>query len=185
MELKEAIEQRRSIRKFTDEQVTDEQLKEVLEAARMAPSWANTQVWEFIIIREREMMERIAETYSETNPARRCTENASALIVVCAKNGISGCKEGKQVTKFNEWFMFDLGLAVQNLSLRAHELGLGTVIAGLFDHDRCGEMLSVPDGYEVVAAIPVGVPAVAGKKAPPRKELGEFVHKESFGKNYF
>jgi nitroreductase len=184
MELQEAIEKRRSVRKFTEEQVTDKQIREILEAARMAPSWSNTQIWEFIVIRERDMMERIAETYSETNPARKCTKNASALIMVCAKNNLSGCKEGKQVTKFNEWFMFDLGLAVQNLCLKAHELGLGTVIAGLFDHDKCREMLSVPEGYEVVTAIPVGIPAVAGKKGPPRKELGEFVHSEEFGKSF-
>lgn len=182
MELQEAIEKRRSIRKFTDEHVTDEQIREILEAARVAPSWANTQVWEFIVIREREMMEKIADIYSETNPSRKCTKNASALIIVCARKDISGCKEGKQVTKFNEWFMFDLGLAVQNLCLRACELGLGTVIVGLFDHNRCGEMLSVPGEYDVVAAIPVGVPAAAAKKGPPRKELGEFVHRESFGK---
>ncbi len=185
MELQEAIEKRRSIRRFTDDPVSDGQLKDILEAARMAPSWANTQVWEFIVIREKSMMERIAETYSETNPARKCTINASALIMVCARKDVSGCREGKPVTKFNEWFMFDLGLAVQNLCLRAHELGLGTVIAGLFDHDKCREMLSVPEGYEVVAAIPVGVSAVGEKKAPPRKELGEFVHRESFGESYF
>ncbi len=185
MELLEAIEKRRSVRKFTDDKVTDEQIREILEAARMAPSWANTQVWEFIVIRERETLERIAETYSEFNPARKCTINASALIMACAKRDVSGFKEGKQTTKYNEWFMFDLGLAVQNLCLRAHELGLGTVIAGLFDHDKCREILSVPEGYEVVVSIPVGVPAVAAKKGPPRKELGEFVHKECFGESYF
>jgi len=76
--------------------------------------------------------------------------------------------------------MFDLGLAVQNLCLKAHEMNLGTVIVGLMDHDACKNVLSVPDGYEVVAVIPLGQPAAA-KPGPGRKELKEFVHLNTFG----
>lgn len=181
MELQETIKNRRSVRKFTDYQVTDNELVQLLEAARIAPSWANTQVWEFIIVRDREIIQKIVETYSERNPSRKCTLAASAVIVACAQKDISGCKEGAIVTKYNEWFMFDLGLAVQNLCLQAHELGLGTVIVGLLDHEKCRDILSLPEGYEVVVSIPVGKPAVAGKEGPPRKELGEFVHLDKFG----
>lgn len=184
MELQDAILKRRSIRKFTDYYVTDDEIKEVLEAARWAPSWANTQTWEFIVLRDQGLIEKVADTFSETNPARKCSLSASALIVACAKSGVAGSKEGVDVTKFSTWFMFDLGCAVQNLSLKAHELGLGSVIVGFMDHDKCREILSVPDGYEVVVALPIGKPESTDKKATPRKELSGCVYLDRFGEPF-
>lgn len=184
MELLEAIKNRRSIRKFSDHFVTDEEIKEILDAAHWAPSWANTQVWECIVVRDSDLINQVTETYSETNPARKCSSTASAIIVVCAKTGVSGIKGGKNSTKFHEWFMFDLGLTVQNLCLRAHELGLGTVIVGSLNHDACKKLLMLPEGYEVVTAIPVGKPAAPAERIPPRKELKSFVHLNKFGEIY-
>jgi nitroreductase len=180
----DAIKSRRSVRKFTDHFVTDEEIRDIIEAARLAPSWANTQVWEFIVVRERELIKQVTETYSATNPSRNCSSASSAIILACARTGVSGCKEGKERTRFHEWFMFDLGLAVQNLCLRAHELGLGTVVVGSMDHDACGKIALLPPGYEVVAAIPVGKPASADQKATPRKEMKSFVHLNTFGEQY-
>jgi nitroreductase len=184
MELQEAIKKRRSIRKYTDYYVTDAEIKEVLEAARQAPSWANTQVWEFVVVRDQDMIESVAGTYSEKNPATKGSLTASALIVACAKKGISGCYSGKNATKFNEWFMFDLGLAVQNLCLRAYELGLGTVVVGLMDHNACKKLIGLPDEYEVVASIPIGHPQTPDREGPARKELKDFVHLDKFGEKY-
>ncbi|MBN1495886.1 MAG: nitroreductase family protein, partial [Spirochaetes bacterium] len=118
------------------------------------------------------------------NPSRAGSFSASAIIVMCARTMVSGCKEGKERTKFHEWFMFDLGLAAQNLCLRAHELGLGTVLVGSMDHDACARLLLVPEGYEVVMAIPIGRPAAPGGKGPSRKELKSFVHLNTFGEQY-
>ncbi len=184
MELMDAITNRRSVRKYSDHMVTDEELREVIGAARLAPSWANTQVWEFIVVRDRELIQQVTQTYSETNPARSGSMSASAIIVMCARAMVSGCKEGRERTKFHEWFMFDLGMAAQNLCLRAHELGLGTVVVGNLDHDACARLLLVPDGYEVVAAIPIGRPAAPGGKGPSRKEMKAFVHLDTFGEQY-
>ncbi|MBL6988247.1 MAG: nitroreductase family protein [Bacteriovoracaceae bacterium] len=185
MELDEAILNRRSIRKFVDYYVTDEEIKAVLETVRWAPSWANTQVWEFIVVRNKQLIQKITETYSPSNPARKCSLSASALLIGCAKMATSGCKEGKESTKFNNWFMFDLGMCVQNLSLKAHEMGLGTVIVGSMDHNKVNELLAIPDGVEAVVAIPIGKPFDPDKKAPPRKELADFVYLEKFGDKVF
>lgn len=181
MELQEAIAKRRSIRRFTDYYVTDDEILTVIEAARFAQSWKNTQVWEFIVVRNREIIQKITSTYSETNPSRKCSNDASALIVACAKTGVSGSSEGQDITKYSTWFMFDMGIAVQNLCLKAHEIGLGTVVVGLMDHDRCKKALEIPEGYEVIVAIPIGKPATAPKDGPPRKELKSFVHLDRFG----
>jgi nitroreductase len=184
VELDKAILTRRSVRKFTDHYVTDTELKQILEAARFAPSWANTQSWEFIIVRDREIIREVTETYSATNPARECSFNASALIVACARSRVSGYKGGEARTKFSEWFMFDLGLAVQNLCLRAHELGLGTVVVGSMDHNACAKVLQVPGTCEVVAVLPVGKPESKGITVPARKELKEFIFLDKYGERF-
>lgn len=184
MELKEALFNRRSVRKFTDHYVSNDDLHEMLEAARYAPSWANTQCWEFIIIRDRELIRQVTETYSETNPARKCSFDCSALVVACADTTRSGYKKGEQTTKFKDWFMFDLGMAVQNLCLRAHDLGLGTVIAGLMNHEAINKILSIPEGFDAVVTIPVGKPEGEAKPAPRRKELKDFVRLDTFPDHY-
>lgn len=181
MELDRAIRERRSIRKFNDRPVTDREIAELMEAARWAPSWKNGQVWEFIVVRDRSMIEKITATYREGNPARSCSLAASALIVACARTGVSGTIDGVERTKFTNWFLFDLGLAVQNLCLKAHELGLGTVVVGSLGHDRCRELLGLPEGYEVVVALPLGRPAAAGKEGPARRPAAEFCHRDRFG----
>jgi nitroreductase len=180
MELMKAIEERRSIRKFTDYVPTDGEIRSIIEAARLSPSWANTQVWEFVVVRDRELIGRIAGTFSQNNPASKGAAACPVLIVACAKRGVSGCYSGREVTKFHEWFLFDLGMAVENICLRVHELGLGTVVVGLINHDACRELVGLPEGYEVVAVLPIGRPAVV-RSSPGRKELESFVHLNRFG----
>jgi len=188
MELQEALLKRRSIRRFTEDVVTDEELAQIFDTVRWSPSWGNTQVWEFVVVRERELIHKLTETYrmeKGTNPATNCSRAASALIVVCAKTGVSGCYGGKESTKFSNWFMFDLGIATQTLCLKAHEMGLGTVVVGLLDHDACKQLIALPDGYEAVAVLPIGRPAVEPKTGPPRKAVADMVHLDTFGKRMF
>lgn len=185
MELQEAILKRRSIRKFTEEMVTDDDLRQIFEAVRWTPSWANTQVWEFIVVRDKELIKQVTGTFSENNPAKKGSLNATALIVACAKTGVSGCYGGKEATALQNWYMFDLGMAVQTLCLKAHELGLGTVVVGLMDHETCKKILDVGDGYKVVAVIPIGRPAVPPKEGPARKAISEMVYLDKFGKSMF
>ena len=122
---------------------------------------------------------------SEKNPATKCSLAASALIVACAKTGISGCYGGEEVTAIHNWYMFDLGIAVQTLCLKAHELGLGTVVVGLMDHEACKKILAVPEGRKVVAVIPIGRPATEPKEGPPRKSISEMVFLNNLDKRCF
>ena len=130
-------------------------------------------------------MEKIAGTYSEKNPAIKCSLTASALIVACAKTGISGCYGGQEVTAVHNWYMFDLGIAVQTLCLKAHELGLGTVVVGLMDHEACKKILAVPEGRQVVAVIPIGRPALPPREGPTRKTISEIVYLNTLDKAMF
>ncbi len=76
--------------------------------------------------------------------------------------------------------MFDVALAMQNLALAAHSLGLGTVHVGAFDAQKVAQLLNVPQGVAVVEVLPLGYPAREGK-TPKRKELSELVFRENYG----
>jgi nitroreductase len=180
MELHEAIMTRRSVRKFTDHYVTDDEINQILESAQWAPSWSNTQCWEFIVIRDKELIKKIAETYSETNPARKCSESASVLIAFCGKSDLPGYRDGAKRTKFDSWYMFDLGIAVQNMMLTAHNIGLGSVVVGSLDHEKCAQLLNVTHPYELLGILPIGKPVEFKKEGPKRREISEFTHREKF-----
>ena len=175
----DVLKMRRSVRKFEEREIPDALLKTVMEAIQWSPSWANTQCWEVIIIRDDERKKRLQETIFPKNPATKAVAKAPVLIAVCGKLKVSGYYQSFATTKFEDWFMFDLGIAVQSLCLCAHSLGLGTVIVGLFDHDKAGEILEIPEGYELVSLIPMGFPETS-PSAPKRKEINEFVHYEKF-----
>lgn len=180
MDVIEAIKTRRSIRKYKPDPVEMEKLQAVLEAARWAPSWANTQCWEFIVVKNSETKRKLAETLTNWNPAIDAVKNAPVVIVACAKLGISGFRGGKPVTDKGDFCMFDVALALQNISLAAHSLGLGTLHVGAFDAGKAAEVLGVPAGVSVIELMPLGYPLEI-PKAPIRRELKEFTYFEKYG----
>ncbi|OGO17971.1 MAG: hypothetical protein A2Z15_00415 [Chloroflexi bacterium RBG_16_50_11] len=196
MELFEAIKNRRSIRKYKADAIDDKKIDAILEAGRWAPSWANTQCWRFVVVRDAKIKAQLADTLMKIklpdreipNPAAIAFNTVPVIIAVCAEIGKAGAKHGSPgsggaefVTDKGDWFMFDTALAVQNMVLAAYAQGLGTVIIGAFDAVQAEKILNVPRGYRVVALFPLGVPDQEGK-APPRKELAEIVIKDKFGK---
>lgn len=181
MDLMEAIKGRRSIRKYKPDPIPEEVLQKVLEAVRWSPSWANTQCWEVIIVSDPNMKSELTNAFTTTNPARSSITEAPFVVVLCGKKGVSGFKKSEAVTAKGDWLMFDTGIAMQTLCLAAHGLGLGTVVVGMFDHQKAGEILGVPESVEVVAITPLGYPA-SGASAPKRKELSEFVFYDRYAK---
>lgn len=186
MDTIEAIKYRRSIRKFKTDPVDDKTLEIVLDAARLAPSWSNTQCWKFIVIRDNETKVRLAETIAAvpavgSNPAFNSIKTAPVVIVAIAEKGVSGYFAGKPSTdKGDYWFLFDIALAMQNLMLAATNLGLGTVHVGLFDSKKVESILEVPPPYCVVEMTPLGYPEYQPNQRP-RKALDEIVFHEKFG----
>ena len=182
MEVTEAIKTRRSIRKYKTTPVDDKTVAQVLEAARWAPSWTNSQCWRFIVVRDSNIKMELSSTLRETNPALEAVRNAPVVIVACAELGKAGCYHGEPATdKGDYWYMFDVALAMQNLVLAAHSLGLGTVHIGFFDAKKAASILEVPDGFCVVEMTPLGYPDQE-PEARPRKELSEIVSYESYGR---
>ena len=177
--LMELVKTRRSIRKYQDKPVSEESLNTLLEAVQWAPSWTNCQCWEVVVVKDPAIRQRLQETLAPKNPATKAIVNAPILLALCGVLKKSGYYNGVESTKHGDWFMYDLGLATQNLCLAAQSMGLGTVIVGLFDHDRAKAVLNAPDGMEVVTLIPAGYPAKASK-APERRKITEFTHYDTF-----
>ena len=178
-DLMSVVKGRRSIRRFQDKPVSEKDLQMILEAIQWSPSWANTQCWEIVVVREAATKEKLKESFSPTNPAIVGLTEAPVVLVLCGKLQSSGYYKGQATTKLGDWFLFDLGLACQSLCLMAQNLGLGTVITGFFNHDKAAEALGVKEGYQLVSVIPLGYPAKVGA-APRRREISEFTHNEKF-----
>ena len=181
MDLMETIKGRRSIRKYKPDPVSEETLQKIMEAVRWAPSWANTQCWEVIVVKDPKIKSELATTLNKTNPSLSSMTDAPIVIVLCGKKGVSGFKKGEAVTVKGDWMMFDTGIAMQTLCLTAHSLGLGTVVVGMFDHKRAESILGLSENIEIVAMTPLGYPATEGT-APKRKEISEFVFSDHYGK---
>jgi len=183
MEVMEAIKARRSIRRYKTTPVDDETLEIVLEAARWAPSWKNSQCWRFIVVRDSDVKNRLADTaigvLSGSNGGAEAMRDAPVAIVACAEMGKSGFSGDEPATDKGDWYMFDVALAMQNLALAAHALGLGTVHVGAFDAKKAAGVLGVPEGFCVVEMTPLGYPDEDNTSA--RKELSEIVYYDKYG----
>lgn len=182
MEVLEAIKSRRSIRTYKTTPVDDKTLETVLEAARQAPSWANTQSWRFIVVRDDSIKAQLAECgIRPGNRGIAAMKQAPLTIVACAELGKAGCRDGQVLTdKGGYWYMFDSGIVLQNLVLAAQSLGLGTCYLGGFDAKRAAQIVGVPDGYVVVAMTPLGYPDEQ-PEAKPRRDLSEIAFQNKFG----
>ncbi len=165
MDVKEAIKSRRSIRKYKDELVPQDRLATLLEMARLAPSAGNRQPWEFIVVRDKKVIKRIAEGCRSGDFLSECP-----LIIV-------GCGDFEARPK---WFALDTFIAMEHIVLTAVEEGLGTCWIGYFDEDEIRRLLEIPENLSVVAVMGVGFPDESpGPKE--RKSLEEFVSYERWG----
>lgn len=181
MDLLKVIKERRSIRKYRKEQIPDEILFDIIEAARWSPSWANTQVCQYVIVKKQETKERLADALGSSNPARTALVDAPVVVCLVAKKGVSGFYKGEPATdKEGYWYMYDAGIAMEHIALAAWNFGLGTVHVGAFDAKKAEDVLGVPAGFAIVAMTPLGY-FDDPPKATPRKKVNEITYLDSFG----
>ncbi len=176
MLIQDCIKGRKSVRKYSDKEVTQEDIKEVIELARCSPSWKNTQITRYHVVKTPEIKEEIANNCVmgfEFNSKR--IKECSALVVVTYVKNVSGFEpDGSfSTSKGDAWEMFDAGIASQTFSLAAHANGLGCVILGIFDEEKLAETISVPEGEKVAAIIAVGYPIEGDTKPGPAKKTVE------------
>lgn len=180
MDVFEAIKTRRSVRRYKETTIKEEDLRKVLEAGQWAASWANTQCWRFVIVTDSSIKDELVETLTPANPARTAIKQAPVVIVACAERGKAGFYKGEATTDKGDWFMFDVALAASNMTLAARALGLGTVHVGLFDAPKAARAIGVPDNVSVVEILPLGYPDEE-PRIPRRKELSEIVFYNKYG----
>lgn len=177
MEALECIKTRRSIRKFKPEQVDRGTLEKIVEAASMAPSWKNTQIPRYNIVETSDIKSDVAATGTlgfEHN--KDIINGAPQLVVVSMVEKRCGYeKDGTFTTsKEDRWEMFDAGIACQTFCLAAHDLGVGSVILGIFDEAEVSKIISLPEGEKVAALIAIGYPDQECT-APKRKTLDDIL----------
>jgi nitroreductase len=189
----QTISARRSVRNFTHDDVTEEQIMALLQAANEAPSAHNEQAWRFIVLRgaKKNELAQLVTSHSATLPRtaavllRMAAKSIlSAPVVIAVANSGDLIRHGTDLFAVEKEMAHDFfrtmeiqssAAAVQNLLLAATSLGLGTVWLGILYimKNDVLRFLGEPEG-EFMAVIPVGHPVKAGK-APPKHPLGSKV----------
>jgi len=162
MEFMDVVSKRRSIRKYKSDPVPKEDIEYVVEAARLAPSWANSQCFKLVVVTDPKVKAELAKA------GNGWIEHAPAIIAACADPSKPGTK-GDQ-----EYYMLDVGIAMEHLILAAADRGLGTCWIGAFDEDTAKNALAVPENIRVVALTPLGYPD-ENPSSRPRRPLEEVV----------
>ena len=172
MELQNALETRRSIRKYQAKPVEPEKIRQMIQAAILAPSWKNSQVTRYYVAQSEEALQKVREALPEFN--RNNTKDAPVLIVSTIVKGRSGYNvDGTASNELEDgWGCYDCGMQNMNLLLKATELGLGTLVMGIRDAGKLKEVFEVPEEEIVVSVIGVGY-ADVDPEMPKRKSIDE------------
>jgi len=157
-----AISERRSIRAYLDTPIEDEKLALILEAARLSPSARNRQEWKFVVVKDKEIREKLVVAAN----GREFIGEAPLIIAACATEAeyVMSCGQLAGTTS----------IAFSFLILQAHELGLGTCWLGAYDENAVKDILGIPPHVRVIAMTPLGYPAQS-PEAKPRKSVEEIV----------
>ncbi len=180
MDVKQAISQRRSVRKFKDIPVEEEKVLDLLEAARLAPTGSNTQSGRFIVVREKEMREEVAQT---SHKQKWMTQ--SPLFIVCVADIRARIPEGElsvdELSSPHEvkQCIRDVAIQAEHIVLRAEELGLSSCWIGWYTQEEIRKVLGIPNDKYVVAILVVGY-GDENPAARPRKSIDEIVHYEKW-----
>ncbi|MFX1295413.1 MAG: nitroreductase family protein [Promethearchaeota archaeon] len=156
MNVKKAIQKRRSIREFENQPISDKQLQSLMEVIQLAPSASNIQSYKFIIVKDEYLKTELGNLSSN----QTFISNAAVIFV-----GIGNPSREK-------WYKVDVAIAMEHLALQAVELGLGSCWIGAFDEEKIKNLLKIPKNLRIIALMPIGISA-QNPPARPRKSLNE------------
>lgn len=172
MNVMEAIKRRYSVRNYQDRAVETEKLESILEAARLAPSASNRQEWRFIVVRDKDIRQRLMQA-AKNQPF---VGEAPVVIACCAKtdNHIMTCSQ--------MCYPINMAIAIEHMVLEATEEGLGTCWIGAFYEDKVKEILGIPQDIRVVELLALGYPVKLRPSPKDRLRLKEIVMYERWSK---
>ena len=196
--LLQIIEHRRSARIYKRGKVSDAQLETILEAARWAPSGANTQPWEFVITRDRKKMKRVREIYANEWRQRKMEDpvhykgikkdyvgDVSVLVLVCGDPRTKLVYlTTRQPSDREKLFQASIANAVQQMMLAAASMNLGTVWVSVREEvePELRELFKVPNDLRLLWVVPIGH-ARSWPKAKRRRSVSSFTHYETYDTN--
>ena len=173
MELMEIIKGRRSIRRHEDKDIAIEDVKKILEAGIWAPSGSNLQSWEFVVVLDRETIEKI----KMISPG--LFGNPAMLIIGCIN--MERAKKGGKIGY--SMAVMDVSMAFQNMMLMAYSLGIGSCPVASFNKIAIKELLDIPDHVDPILIVTFGYPK-SWPKPPRRRPLSEVMHLDRFGRPF-
>ncbi|MFM7218514.1 MAG: nitroreductase family protein [Bacteroidota bacterium] len=188
-DVRNAIYERRSIRKYQDKALNKKLVEEIIQAGRMAPSAMNKQPWSFYVVSDRQLIKELSKSIIKASfmdfaksGIRQMVRTASDLYHAARHADLKSTDDpvfhGAQTVVFitapkeDEWAMIDVGMCAQNMLLMAHSLGIGGCPIGfakLVEHAKSYPKLRIPDGEHVVLAIILGFPDEVPEVHPRRR----------------
>lgn len=173
----ELLKNRRSIRRFTDEIVSEELINEIIEITRFSPSWKNFQIARYNIVQNEEILQEIStKGVNDFIYNSKTILQAKNICVLSYVKGVSGKHEtGELASSKTDWEVFDAGIAALQFCLAAYEKGIGSVIMGIIDDEVISNLIDLPDNEVVGAIIAFGHPKYEHPKPTPRKDVSELV----------
>jgi nitroreductase len=172
LDVLEAIKERRSVRAYTDEEVSESDVERLIEAARWAPSAGNIQPWAFVVVKDVETKRKLSSATLQT-----LIQEAPVVIVVCADLIRSSSGYGNRGVHL--YSLQDTAAATENILLAAQELGLATCWVGAFRENEVAKAVKAPRNLRPVAMVAVGYPAER-PAAPQKRSFDEIVHYGTF-----
>ncbi len=154
----EFLKRRRSIRMFQNKMIPDDEIEMILEAARWTPSASNRQPWQFIVIKDKELLKTLSKI---TNYGYFIAQAPVAIAIV-----------GK-ISESPNWYIQDTTLASMSIMLMAWSLGIGTCWIGSLDREKTKELLNIGKKDYLLTVLPLGYIKGDIPKPTPRKELKE------------
>jgi nitroreductase len=176
MEAIKNITGRRSVRKYKDQKVDRELMKEIVELAKWAPSWANMQIARYTLVDDAAVIKRLStEGVNDFVYNIKTLKEAKGVAVLSFVKGKSGKYEDNYATsKEDYWEVFDAGIACQTFCLAANSKGIGTCIMGIINDDAISKIINLPE-EETVAALIVYGHLNHEPRVTPRKDLDEIL----------
>ena len=165
MDVMEAIKKRYSVRSYQDRAVETEKLDSILEAARLAPSASNRQEWRFIVVRDKDIRQRLMQAAKD----QTFVGQAPVVIAACAKT------DSHVMTCGQQCYPIDVAIAIEHMALKATEEGLGTCWIGAFYEDKVKEILGIPQDIRIVALLALGYPVKLRPNPKDRLRFKEIV----------
>jgi nitroreductase len=166
MDLMEAIKTRKSVRRYKSVPVPESLLRDILNAARLAPSACNAQPWKFVIVRDEETKLKLAVASN----GQKFIAQAPIVLVACGIPDDAFPTVGGYMSSH----VIDVAIAVDHFTLAAQAAGLGTCWIASFKEDKVREILGIPEDVRVVALTPLGYPDETPERTP-RKRIEELV----------